>query len=642
MTSTPARARLAALPLALAAAFPFHASAQAPALRETVVTATRTPTRVDEQLADVTVVDRAQIARSGLTGLPELLATLPGVQITPDTNRGALTTLFLRGTSNTHAVVLVDGQRVSSATAGGTALQHLPLEQIERIEVLRGPASSLYGSDAIGGVIQVFTRRGGAQPSTKAALTVGSYGTVIGSVGRGGSIGDTRYHLQAGAERSAGFSEIRARADGGPFDSWNPDRDSYHQRNLSLALDRQLAPGTTIGASYLQSEGDKRVDGLNCDASFNCTADYDNRERQTLASASAYATVRMTDGWSSTLRLGEGRDDLRSWMFDPSTAQARRERYATRQRQASWQNDVKLGPGLLVAALDWREVRADTPNNLLVTRQQTDAASLGYQAWVGRHLFQGSARHDRVEGIGSASTGTAGYGYRFAEGWVARASAGTGFRAPTFNDLYWPFDPVNFYQGNPALRPETSRNTEVGVRYDRGTTSFSATAYRNRIRGLIQIVTDQTTFISTSENVDTATIEGLSLAGRTQAGDWTLSGKYDVLSARDDATGNMLQRRVPRTALLDASRRFGALDLGVRAQGFAARYNNAANTQRLPGFGLLALRASWRLDRQWTLTGSIQNALDKTYAVQRGAFTPFNDYATAGRAVYVGLRYSGL
>jgi vitamin B12 transporter len=634
-------ARLAAVFAALAAVLPAAASAQSTTLRETVVTSSRTPTRIDEQLTDVTVITREDIVRSGLSNISQLLNTLPGVQATPPSTRGANASVFIRGNNNAHTLVLVDGIRVSSATTGATALQHLPLEQIERIEVLRGPASSLYGSDAIGGVIQVFTRKGSGTPAPSASLTRGSYDTTIASAGYGGKVGDTSFHLQAGIDASRGFSDIKA-ARGGFLDSYNPDADGYIQRNLGLNVRHRVSAPLELGLGYLRTTGRKRSDSINCDAAFTtCTANYDNRDRQQLDALNVHADYQVTPGWRSTLRAGLGRDDLQSWLYDPAANEESMPRYTTRQRQFSWQNDIQAGPGVLMAALERREVKVDSTQAFVVQEQDTNSLALGYQAWLGPHLLQASARRDRISGMDPANTGTLAYGYKFASGWVARASAGTGFHAPSFNDLYWPLDPANFFVGNPTLRPERSRNVEIGATYDSGPARASITAYRNRVKDLIEFFADPVTFLGTMRNVSSATLQGVTLAGSYRWSAWTLAGHYDLLSARNDATGNTLQRRTPRFGSVDLGHRQGKWEAGVRVQAFSYRYNDGANTQRLPGYALLDLRATYHLDPRWTLTASLQNALDKDYVVNRISFTPFSDYGTAGRSLFVGVRYQG-
>jgi len=634
---------VAVLAFGLSAVPAAFAQSAASALPETVVTATRTATRVDEQIADVTVLTRQDLERSGYTSLNEVLVTIPGVQAVPDSVRGANPSVFIRGANNAHTLVLLDGQRISSATTGATALAHLPLEQIDRIEILRGPASSLYGSDAIGGVIQIFTRRGQGAPRASVSVTAGTFGTVIASAGYGGRLGDTRFNVQVGVDHTHGFSNVSQGS--GFYSAFNADRDGYHQRNLGLNVSRKVSGDLELGAAYFYSEGRKRNDSSNCsrldynDVNYQCTPDYDNHDKQRLQSIAVHGTYQVRPGWNSTLRLGVSEDVLRYWALDPTGPTETQDLYRTRQPQVSWQNDIRLGEGVLMAALDWRRITAASPVAFTVNEQQTWSASLGYQAWIGRHLLQASARHDDVEHLGAKNTGTVGYGYKVAEGWVVRASAGTGFRAPSFNDLYWPYDSVNHYEGNPNLRPERSRNLEAGIAYERDVTRLSLTAYRNRVVDLIDYPYDAGTDFTSVANSSSATLKGVTLVASSRIRDWTLSGSYDVLSARDDSTGRYLQRRVPRSATLDLSRRFGAMELGARVQAFSNRFNDSYNTSINAGYGLLSLRAAYSPIRDWTLSASVQNALDKSYVVQRSGK---NVFATAGRAIYVGVRYTGL
>ena len=616
-------------------------SSQAEALgKETVVTATRTATYLDDQLSDITLISQQEITRSGLTTLTEVLGSLAGVQTTPDTVRGANASIFIRGANSTHALILVDGQRISSATTGATAIQHIPLSQIERIEILRGPASSLYGSDALGGVIQVFTKTGEGNPGVTSSLSVGSFGTATASAGYGRKIDSTTYHIQLGAENTRGFNDIKA-AKGGLYDAYNSDRDGYRQSNLGLQVSHRFSQALELNANYLQSVSAKRSDNANCDSFGSvCTADFDNRDRQRLETFGLRATYQVHADWKTWVRWGESKDDLQSWLYDPSTSLTTVPRYTTRQRQFAWQNDVKWGPGLWMTALEWRGVQVDSTQSLDVNNQFTQSAVTGYQAWVDRHLFQASARYDAISRMSSNSTGSVSYGYKIAPQWVTKVATGTGFHAPSFNDLYWPVDYANFFQGNSQLRPERSRNKEVGLNFDREGAHASVTIYRNLVRDLIAYTTDPTTFLGMMNNVGAATLKGISLRTKYQWSSWQFSGSYDVQSALDDSNGKTLARRVPRALVLDLARQFDGWNIASRLQVNSHRFNDASNTQLLPGYALVGLRAGYQIDREWTLTGNIQNALNRDYVVIRGSFAPYNDYATAGRSLMVGLRYA--
>ena len=606
-----------------------------------VVTATRIPTRTSEVLSDISVIEREDIERAGNASLPDLLKTLPGVQTTSSGGPGASGTLSLRGTNSTHALVLVDGQRISSATLGTTAIEHLPLEQIERIEILRGPAASLYGSDAIGGVIQIFTRHGEGAPTPTLFFGAGRYGTVVSSAAYGGRSGDTRFHVQIGQERSTGFSDIKE-AKGGSFDMYHPDRDGYDNRNVSASLSQRVSSNLKIGADYLNVRGAKHFDSTSCDTTWTvCTPNFDSRLVQTLDSASMHAEYRISPAWQTSLRLGQSSDRMTNWQFDPVGSIVTQPQFDTRQNQVSWQNDIALPVGKLIAAADWRNVRVASSQTLIANAQTTRALILGYQGWFGKHSLQASARRDDISGLGGHDTGSLAYGYRFAERWVARASIGTAFHAPTFNDLYWPLDLVNFYQGNPALKPEQARNREVGLSYEGSGTSASVTFYRNAVSNLIDFVSGTApTFIGTMGNIGQATIKGASFQYQRHAGAWDWKAAYDVLSARDDTTGRMLQRRAPRTASFEVRRRFDSFDLGAQLTATGRRFNDRANLQTLGGYGLVNVDSGYNIDKDWSVQAKLSNLFDKNYVAVQSTLNPFNDYAVAGRSLFIGLRYS--
>jgi vitamin B12 transporter len=639
---TPARTPALGLALSLSCSV-LHAQPVA-ALTEVVVTATRVPTVYNQVLGDVSVITGRDIERSGAQTLMQLLSGLPGVQVGPDAIRGANASVFIRGANHAHTLVLIDGQRVSSATVGATAVQHLPLDQIERIEVLRGPASSLYGSDALGGVIQIFTRGERSAAGTSAALSVGSFGSTSASVAYAAQTDETRFRIHAGKQHSRGFNDIKA-PKGGNYDPYNADRDGYQQSNVGLSLSSKPIPMLELDASFWLSRATKRSDNANCDPNdwvgSSCTTAFDNRDRHQLSSFLARAGYRVNSQWRTSLRLGQSQDDLQSWLYNPALPRSYAESYLTRQNQFAWQNDIGLPFGLLMLALERREVSVHSTQALDVKAQSTDSAVAGYQASVGPHSAQLSLRRDQISRLGSRDAFSMAYGYRVNPAWMLRAAAGTGFRAPSFNDLYWPVDRANFFQGNPALRPEASRNHELGLAYEHADTRLSLALYRNKVRDLIAYQFDPAANMGTMVNLASSTLEGATLQASKRWSAWRISGNLDWLSAKDDATGNTLQRRVPRVARLDLDHRWQQLSWGASVQGFSHRFNDTANQQRLGGYALLNLRGSYALHRSLSLTASVINLLDKDYAVQRVSSAPYNDYATGGRAIYLGLRYQG-
>ncbi len=626
--------------VALACSAAFGQTASENDAIQVVVTASRMPTATTELLSDVSVMTRQQIENSGATSVPELLGQVPGIQLISELARGSNASIFIRGTNSNHTLLLVDGQRISSATTGATALQHLPLDQIERIEVLRGTASSLYGSDAMGGVIQVFTRKGGdSAPVPTLYAGMGQYGASVFSTGYGGRINDTTFHAQVGYDDTKGFSEIKA-SKPSTFDTYNPDRDGYRQSNANFNLSQQLNRDMVLSGNYLYSTGVRHSDNANCDANWvTCTTNFDNRSKQTLDSGSVSLAWQITPEWKTNVRLGNSHDRVESLEFNPVTSVVTTPRYKTTQDQFSWQNDWKVGSSKWMTAVEWRGVSVDSVKSLDVTSQTTRSALLGYQHSMGAHLYQASLRRDEVSGLEGQNTGGLGYGYRLNSSWMAKTNVGTAFHAPTFNDLYWPLDTVNFYQGNPGLKPETSVNKEIALQYSANRTEFGVTAYQNRISNLIAYYTNPVTYMSTMNNIGVVDIQGVTLNyGKTVAG-WKWMTTYDVLSAKDRTTGNTLARRAPRAGSFDVERKAGAWRTGVRAQAFSHRFNDSNNRQDLSGYVLVSLRAGYQVDQQWQLEAKMNNALNKDYVAFKNTISPYNEYSVPGRSIFVGVRY---
>ncbi|MBX3603814.1 MAG: TonB-dependent receptor [Piscinibacter sp.] len=589
-------------PLTLSAAEP-------PSLPPVVVTATRTPQPVDAVLSDVRVIDADTIARAGTQTFVELLQAHGGVEISTTGGPGQVSGLFLRGANTNHVLLLVDGVRVNSATVGTNAFENLPLAQIERIEILRGPASSLYGADAIGGVIQVFTKQG---PRTQASVGAGRWGTREASVGLGRSLGATRLSLQAGVTRSDAFSATNAAAS--PF-SFNPDDDGYRNTNLGLSVEHDRAEGHTLALRLLASRGTTH---------FDSGPDSDDVNRQRLGSLALESRDRLAPGWRSLLRLARGSDHIRTEGAFPG-------RFDTDQDQATWQNDIAAFGGELVAGVEARREQVDSSTAYTRTSRRQWGLFGGYSATFGAQLVEASLRHDDDSQFGGHGSGKLAWGWRLAPQWRVSASAATAFKAPSFNDLYFP---ESFgFSGNPDLKPERARSVEVAARYDGSATRAGLVVFQNRIRDLIAVDPTFTTVI----NVNRARISGVTLDGSWQAGPWRLRGEWTNQQAEDADTGLRLVRRAQDFGSASLGYTGGAWRLGAELVASGDRYGTAANsaTSRMGGYTLLHLTAGWRLTPEWTLSARLNNAGDKAYEISQG-------YNTPRRNLFVSLAYAGL
>lgn len=602
-------------------------AAEALNLDNVVVTATRTPQPREAVIADVTVIDAEEIQRSGQSTLVEVLQQQPGIQIDNSGGAGKVSSIYMRGTNSGHVVVLIDGVRVQSATVGTTALENIPPSQIDRIEVLRGPASSLYGQDAIGGVIQIFTKKGVGETKVYASAGYGTYDTAITEAGVRGKIDHTSYALNLSATNVGSFSAL---------DTHDPnvnDDDEYRNLSVSLNLNQQLAVGHEIGLQFLNSDGVTRYDN------FYNFSDFSSKLKLNQQAASLYSKNQWLDFWKSTLRVGFSKDKLRSYdqIFSPGFS-----RFDTEQTQINWQNDFALPLGTLTLMYDRLEDEVKSTDAFTKKNRTNEGFVASYLVNVNAHSLHASLREDHNSQFGNHVTGGLGYGYSFGEHWRATASYGSAFKAPTFNDLYYPFSDFGAfgtYSGNPNLKPEKSDNVEASLRFENENTQASITLYRNKIRDLIA---SNGLFNATPINLNKVTIDGLTFAASQQWGNLELNGSADILSPRDDKTDNLLARRANRHGKLGLAYTWQDWRWGAEAVASSARYNDPANEFRLGGYALVNLTGQYKINTDWSIQVRANNVFDKNYALSslKFGFSPNDpDYNTPGANLFVNVRY---
>lgn len=576
-------------------------------LAAVVVTATRQATRANEVIADITVIDRETIEQAGPTTLPALLARQPGLHLVENGGVGKNASLFLRGSGSGHTLLLVDGVPLGSVTSGSPSLHNLPLSQIERIEILRGPASSLYGSDAIGGVIQIFTRRGEGEARVSAYVGVGSHATREVQGGISGARNGWSYSLGLSRLTTDGISvaadPVRYRIANGSVP--NADTDGYGNSAVSARLAYTLATGHELGATLLEASSRNAFDG------GGVAVDAYNRDK-TLA-RSVYLRNRLNQIWTSTLRWGLSEDNSSS--FAPARSQ-----FATTQTQWTWQNDLHLPVGALLLALENTDQAVTSTTNYAVKNRNVRSVVIGYQGLLGAHSWQASARYDRNSQFGGRRTGSFGYGYRFAAEWQARVSVGTAFKAPSFNQLYFP----GF--GSATLQPESARNREAVLGWERGLRHASLTLYDNQIDNLIAGTV-------AAVNIGKARISGTSLAYGSRTGAWTSDASLDLMRPVDAGNGNRLQRRPAQMLKLALSYSPGAWKVGAEVTAIGRRYDTTTQTRAMGGYAVGNLHAAREIDHSWSVEARLNNVFNRVY---ENAWS----YAVPDRQLFLGLRYA--
>lgn len=605
------RAPLAALPLALLAGFGASAShAQSAAestLKETVVTATRVETRTDAVLSDVVVIDAEVIQQSAGRSLSEVLSRNAGLQMSSNGGLGKQSGLFIRGTEARHVLLLIDGVRYGSSTAGSANWDNIPLNAIDRIEVLKGPASALYGSDAVGGVVQIFTKRGVKGFHPQASVTLGSFGHREVTAGLSGGNDTVTYNLSLGSLREDGFSSTNRNV---AFGNHNPDKDGFDQDSLSASLRWAIAPGWTTDVNFTQADGTSQFDqGL---GTFNSR----------IESTTRVAGWGLERKWSADSRtqLRVSRSDDQADTFSRTV---RPDVFNTTQTQISLQHDWNTAVGnLLVGAESIKEAVSGT-QAYAVNSRTTDAAFVGLTGQAGKHLWQANLRRDENSQFGGATTGFASYGFQITPNWRPHVAYGTSFKMPSFNTLYYV---SAFFQGNPTTQPERGKNREAGLTYSQGLHEVKLTRFDNRVRGFITIQPAVT-------NVPRARLEGWSLAYTGSAGAWSWFTNLELLDARNELNNRKLQRRADEVLTASVDHRIGAWSLGTSVQLVSERFDDAANARRLPGFGTVDLHARYAVNKDWSLALRLNNVGDKFYETAYG-------YNQPGRAAYVTLNWA--
>ncbi|MDB5815704.1 MAG: Outer rane vitamin receptor BtuB [Rhodocyclales bacterium] len=560
-----------------------------------VVTANRVARTADETLAPVSVVTRKDIERLQAQSVPDALRGLPGVMFVNNGGAGKNTSLFLRGTNSNHVLVMIDGVKVGSATLGAEAWQDIPIEQVERIEVVRGPRASLYGSEAIGGVIQIFTKKGAQKPAF--SLGAGTRGTFESSASAGFGSSDNWLSLSGSANKTRGINACQSNTSAGCFVA-EPDRDGYSNTSVSLRGGGRLAESLNGELQYLQFNGHNRYDG----SIFGGNEAGSNQ--QIFGGTLNYVPF---DAWRSSLHAGQDTDDSKAYKDGTFVS-----RFMTRRDSGSWQNDVTLAKGhTLVMGLDYLRDKVVSTTAYNVRSRANRAVFSEYLADVGAFSFQLAGRHDDNEQFGSHNTGSAATGYAFSKALRLTASYGTAFKAPTFNELYFP----GF--GTPTLQPEKSRNREVGASGEWGENKdvgkWQVSVFDNRISQLI--VTDPVTF--TAQNLSRARIHGVELSASQRWANTSLGANATFQNPKDhsgaSSEGNLLARRPRQTARVDADHDIGAWSFGTSWLGVGKRYDNAANTIHLGGYSTWDLRTEYRVNTDWRVQLRFENVFDRRY-----------------------------
>lgn len=594
-------------------------------LATTVVTATRSETKLDDTLADVRVISAEQIRNAPGRSLAEILQRFADVRMASNGGRGNTQSAYIRGSKQ--VVLLIDGVRYGSATMGVPTLESIPLELIERIEVVHGPASALYGSDAIGGVIQVFTKQGkGAQKAWEpnASVTLGSAGYKAADAGFVGAQNGWNYSLRAARVLDPGFSVTNEK-----LRAYRPDSDKFHQTSVSAAVGYVFNADWRLDANFMHSEGEAEYD---LDSVYTpngyavVDASYNAIEAQT---AQLKLSGVLSPNWSNSVSIARSQDKQNAHHSLRASADTYTDLFDTVQQEYKWNHEVKTPLGLVVAGLERLEQKVRSSEPYDRDSRSTNSLFAGINGSHLQHSWQVNARRDKDSQFGGFNTWGLAYGYEFMDGLRGHVSRASSLRAPTFNDLYYP------YSGNPALQPESALNNEMGLTWKIQQHQVKWVRFDNKVSNLIAwapVDPSNPGGFWLPSNINSARLKGWSLGYQGQWKQWSAAASYQRLDAHDRQTGlRMTDRMAKHQITLSLDRQVGAWKWGGSAVHVGRRTDSSGSVQ-LPRYTTVDIFAEYQLAKDWSVQARVANLTDKAYETAYG-------YNQRGRTGFITLKW---
>ncbi|OIR18320.1 vitamin B12 transporter BtuB precursor [mine drainage metagenome] len=588
-------------------------------LGEVVVTATRLEQPLNQSLASTTVITAQDIRDSQAPDVPTILRNVAGVEISQNGGIGKSSGVFLRGTNSDDVLVLVDGVRINSATTGMTSLDQIMLDQVDHIEVVRGNVSSLYGSEAIGGVIQIFTKHGHGAPSANVSAGLGSQGTRRLSTGFGGATDGTDFNVQLSTLKTDGVSALNTTL----VPNANPDQNGYRNNSISANLGHTFNSDHRVSATLFGSNGNNQYD-----SAFNPNPADANTNREQIWKFSLATDDQITKDWHSKLQLANGVDQYRDFLNGIPSAFG--SLFQTTSNQLTWQNTLHLDDSkqLLMGAESLQQkVSSDINPGYAQDSRTVNSVFAGYTGRYDVHQLQANLRQDRNSQYGDATTGLLGYGYSLTDAWRVTTSYSTAFKAPTFNDLYYPG------YGNPALKPEHARNFEAGTHYSvTGGQQFDAVYFDNHIRDMINaVLVDPVNYVYQAQNVSRARMNGFEFNYAGRFGDTGVKAALTSQNPRDETTGLQLDRRSKLHGSFGLTQQLGVWQLGGEWM-YSGTRPDASSTQTLAAYNVFNLTAGYAISKDTKLSLRADNLTNQNDSNAYG-------YNPLGRRVFAGISY---
>lgn len=575
-----------------------------------IVTAARAAQTVDDTLASVSVITKEDIDKYQYKTIAEAIGALPGVVISNLGGLGKQTSIFLRGTESNHTQILLNGTKLATNATGAPQIEHIPLNLIERIELVRGPQSGLYGSGSIGGTIQIFTKKGSGNLTPHLSVGFGTHDTKETTFGVSGGDANTWYNLSGGYTETNGFNTCDGRS-GVLFIgcyATEPDKDAYRNANASIRVGHRFANNTEVEFFSLYSEGESEYDGY-----FN-TTDFLQHTYGTKVSAG------ITDTWKVIATLSQGRlESDNEGAFATSFSDNQQDHF-------SIQNDIQLSDEhLLTVGYDYEDDKIEGSSVFTTQKRHSHAIFTQLLGDFGSQTYQVSLRAEDDEQFGNSTTGNIAWAVNVTEDLRVNASFGTAFVAPSLLDLYYPF------WSNPDLDPERSTSYEVGVAGQHEGVHWSANIYHTKIKDLIALDS-----FWIPQNISEAVIKGLELKAATKLAGINIDGQFSWVDPNDNSggvnDGNVLARRAEQTFTFNADKSFGDFSVASKVFVSGRRFDNAANTRRIAGFTTVDLVGSYKINKDLSAQVKVANLFNEKYETVSG-------YNTDGTNVFFSISY---
>ena len=583
-----------------------------------IITANRSQQDSFLSLSANTVLTRDDIEALQVASVSDILSTVAGIQVVTNGDAGQSSSVFTRGMESDHTLILLDGVRVNSATLGTTNFAALSAQQIERIEVVKGPRAALWGSDALAGVIQIFTKR---YASGEKAFSIGlgsnSFNQSSISVGFGNE--QHQYTFNASTENSDGFNAYRSNPND-PYDLDEPDKDGYERETVSLVGNSQFTQDFKLSVVARFQRGESEFDASYpdkpCwhDPESKCPAFYANNQDTKNYHTRVAGSYQLGKG-SIELALAKSQDRSEQYGNDVQL-----QRIETEREQASLiafypftsQSSVTVGA-------DWyqEDISANydldnfTPGVQGFGSDTRDVSAIFAQArhQVDQILLEVAVRGDDIENVGDETTYNLSLGYQLAPDWLVSVNTGTGFRAPSFNDLYWP------NSGNADLRPETSETHEILVRHFTNALNIELSIYDTEVEDLISW-DEVSKGVWKPSNVDKATMQGVDLTASYQQGDFHHQLNAGYVDTEDAKTKDELLRRPKLSANYTLAYQWEAWNFNSTV----SYRDESIDKSKLDSYWLFDLGAQWQVTDSVLLSAKINNLFDEEYETATNYF----------------------